>query len=170
MSIFNDCAKMIRPYKLGDHIAISEIFQRAIHEIASEVYTSEQCSAWSEKKPNPDHWRMRCEKKNPFVFVQNNEVVGFLELDPDGHIDCMYVHPKEKRKGIASALIEHAIKSNTSAGNQRIFVEASICAKPVFEKKRFSVVKEKEVRIRDVYLKNYDMELKQLEPGASGNA
>ena len=159
---------MIRSYKPRDHIAISEIFPRAIHEIASDVYTAEQCSAWSEKKPNPDHWRMRCDRKKPFVFTQDDRVVGFLELDSDGHIDCMYVHPEEKRKGIASALIEHAIEANTSVGNQRIFVEASICAKPVFEKKGFSVVKEKEVLIKGVSLKNYDMELKQAEPIASG--
>ena len=159
---------MIRPYRVGDHLAISEIFPRAIHEIASEAYTAEQCSAWSEKKPNPDYWRKRCEKKMPFVFVQNGEVVGFLELDPDGHIDCMYVHPNEKRKGVASTLIEHAINANTSAGNQRIFVEASICAKPVFEKKGFNVIKEKEVLIKGVSLKNYDMELNQAEQVASG--
>ena len=159
---------MICLYRIGDHLAISEIFPRAIHEIASEFYTAEQCSAWSEKKPNPDHWRMRCRKKKPFVFIQNNKVVGFLELDSDGHIDCIYVHPEEKRKGIASALIAHAIEANISAGNQRIFVEASICAKPVFEKIGFSVVKEKEVRIKGVSLKNYDMELRQAEPITSG--
>jgi putative acetyltransferase len=161
---------MIRYYQEGDHVAISEIFQRAIHEIASEVYTHEQCSVWSEKNPDPAHWKQRCKEKSPFVFIQNDKVVGFLELDPDGHIDCLYVHPEAKRKGVASALIDHAMGANTEAGNRRMYVEASICAKTVFEKKGFVVVKEKEVEIGSVKMINYNMELKQLVAYGSGNS
>ena len=155
---------MIRRYNEGDHVAIAEIFPRAIHDIASEHYTKEQCLAWSEEEPNPESWRQRCAKKKPFVFVQENHVVGFLELEEDGHIDCMYVHPEAKRKGIASALIEHAVRTALQKGKKRIFVEASICAKPVFERKGFRVIKEKEVVIRNERLKNYDMELTKTEP------
>ena len=140
----------------------------AIHEIASEVYTPEQCEAWSEKEPNPKHWETRCDKKRPFVFIRNTEVAGFIELDQDGHIDCMYVHPKYKRKGVASELVDHAVNAAFELGLDRVFVEASICAKPVFENKGFRVLEEKEVTIRGVSLTNYNMELKKAEPVASG--
>ena len=89
---------MIRNYKHGDHEEIAKIFPQAIHEIASEYYTEEQCLAWSEKEPNPAHWEKRCAKKKPFVYLIKGTVVGFIELDPDGHIDCLYLHPNEKRK------------------------------------------------------------------------
>jgi len=150
---------MIRIYQRGDHVAISEIFPRAIHETASRVYTREQCEAWSERKPNPDHWRRRCELKRPFVAVEDGQVAGFLELDPDGHIDCMYVHPNHQRKGIASSLVAHAVRTCFEFGLRRVFVEASICARPVFEHKGFKVVEERTVVIRGVGLMNYEMEL-----------
>jgi len=84
---------MIRNYEHGDHEEIAKIFPQAIHQIASEYYTEEQCLAWSEKEPNPLHWEKRCAKKKPFVYLIKGAVVGFIELDPDGHIDCLYVHP-----------------------------------------------------------------------------
>ncbi|WFB37562.1 GNAT family N-acetyltransferase [Kiritimatiellota bacterium B12222] len=158
---------MIRNYQHGDHHAIASIFSKAIHEIACDVYTLEQCNAWSEKKPNPEHWEKRCAKKNPFVFIKDERVVGFLELDSDGHIDCLYVHPQETRKGIASALIDHAVKASMKLGLTRVFVEASICAKPVFEKKGFIVTREQQVSLRGETLINYMMENTKLSPALS---
>ena len=150
---------MIRKYRNGDHLAISTIFPEAIYEIASEVYSEEQINAWTKRKPDPAHWQKRCLKKQPFVYELGGRVVGFLELDPDGHIDCMYVHPSAKRRGIASELIQKAIEVTKEKGLRKVFVEASICAKPVFEKKGFEVVNEQTVEIRGVGLKNFKMEI-----------
>ncbi|WP_269542947.1 GNAT family N-acetyltransferase [Cerasicoccus fimbriatus] len=153
---------MIRPYQPDDYLAIAEIFPRAVHEIACAVYTPEQCHAWSETKPNPDHWRQRCEQKQPFIYERDGEVVGFLELEPDGHIDCCYVHPKAARSGVGTALIQHAVATAFARGLDRLHVEASICAKPVFEKQGFRVLYENNVNIRGVDLINYKMELKKV--------
>ncbi|TWT31510.1 GNAT family N-acetyltransferase [Blastopirellula retiformator] len=157
---------MIRRYQPGDHPAIAEIFTRAIHEVACEVYTPAQCAAWSDKAPNLEHWRKRCERKRPYVYVRNGRVVGFLELDDDGHIDCMYVHPDAGRQGVASALIDVAIEKCIEAGLPRAFVEASLCARPVFEKKGFRVVKRQQVALGEERLINFQMELPvKADPG-----
>lgn len=150
---------MIRSYQPGDHPAIAEIFTRAIHEVACEVYTPAQCAAWSDKAPNLEHWQKRCEQKRPFVFERDGRVVAFLELDDDGHIDCMYVHPDAGRQGIASALIDVAIQECTAAGLSRAFVEASLCARPVFEKKGFQVLEQQQVALGEERLTNFKMEL-----------
>jgi ribosomal protein S18 acetylase RimI-like enzyme len=101
---------MIRVFQHGDHVAIAEIFTASVHQIACEAYTPEQCQAWSDKAPNPEHWRKRCELKRPFVDVtEDGKITGFLELDPDGHIDCAYIHPKFARRGIMTRLVEHAL-------------------------------------------------------------
>jgi ribosomal protein S18 acetylase RimI-like enzyme len=150
---------MIRSFQPGDHAAIAEIFTRAVHEIASEVYSKEQCLAWSDREPNPAHWKRRCELKRPFVFLVDTEIAGFLELDPDGHIDCAYVHPKFQRRGVASALVRHAIDACLASGLERAYVEASLCAKPMFERLGFKVLEATIVNIRGVELANYRMEL-----------
>ncbi|MEM8954841.1 MAG: GNAT family N-acetyltransferase [Verrucomicrobiota bacterium] len=149
---------MIRSYERGDHVAIAEIFSRAIHEIASRDYTAEQCAAWSERAPNPEHWEQRCERKRPFVYVVEDRVVGFCELDSDGHIDCTYVHPDYERRGIASELVSHVLAVAAARELDRVYVEASICARPMFEKLGFATVEEQTVSIRGVGLINFRME------------
>lgn len=158
---------MIRDYQPGDHLAIAEIFCRAIHEVASACYTPAQCAAWSDKAANPGHWEQRCAAKLPFVFETQGEVAGFLELDDDGHIDCMYVHPDHGRKGIASRLIDHAVRRCEENGVGRMYVEASHCARPVFEKKGFRIVKQQTVPLRGEELVNFVME-RYLDASSSG--
>jgi putative acetyltransferase len=149
---------MIRIYQHGDHRSIAEIFTSAIHQIASEVYTPEQCLAWSDREPNYEHWRKRCELKRPFVAIVDSEVAGYLELDPDGHIDCAYVNPKYRRRGVVSRLVEHAVDTCFALNLPRVYVEASICAKPMFEKLGFQTLAENQVVIKGITLLNYRME------------
>lgn len=154
---------MIRIFQHGDHLEIARIFCLAVHEIASEVYTEEQCLAWSAKEANYAHWKARCEMKRPFVAVKDGKIAGFLELDPDGHIDCAYVHPKFRRKGIVSALVKHATGTAFLFGLGRVFVDASICARPMFEKLGFQMTREKVAVRNGVGLTNYEMELLKPE-------
>ena len=157
---------MIRNYQHGDHTAIAEIFTAAVHEIASEHYTPEQCLAWSDREPNPEHWKKRCERKRPFVAIMDSEIAGFLELDPDGHIDCAYIHPKFQRRGIMTWLVEHAVHTCFSSNIQRVYVDASICAKPMFEKIGFKTLRENIVTVKGVALLNYQMERMRETPAS----
>lgn len=150
---------MVRIFRHGDHLEIARLFTASIHEIASECYTEEQCLAWAAKEPNYAHWKNRCEIKRPFIVEKDGKIAGFLELDPDGHIDCAYIHPKFKRKGIMSALVKHAVGASFSFGLDRVFVEASLCARPMFEKLGFSLIRENTVVLNGVELVNYSMEL-----------
>lgn len=159
---------MIRVFQHGDHIAIAEIFTAAIHEIASEVYSEEQCLAWSAREPNYDHWRRRCELKRPFVAVIDSSIAGFLELDPDGHIDCAYINPRYQRRGIMTALVNHAVSTCFALNIGRVYVEASICAKPMFEKAGFRVIRKQMVSRQGVELPNYQMELRASEEDGGG--
>ncbi len=161
------CAEeAIRCFRHGDHFAIAEIFSRAIHEIASKDYTVEQCLAWSSREPNPKHWEVRCALKRPFVAITDSQIAGFLELDSDGHIDCAYVNPDFQRRGVMTRLVAHSIQVCFAMGLPRVYVEASICAKPLFQKLGFDVLCENAVEIGGVSLVNYLMELRN--PKAAG--
>lgn len=155
----------IRIYQHGDHPAIAEIFFRAIHEIACDEYSPEQCHVWSGTQPNPEHWKTRCERKRPFVAVVESQITGFLELDPDGHIDCAYIHPDFKRRGIMTHLVRHAIDTAFSRNLPQVYVEASICIKPLFEREGFEVISDAGVDISGIHLQNYRMELRNPKKG-----
>jgi len=150
---------MIRAYQHGDHVAIATIFCRAVHEIACKDYTPAQCAAWSDTKPNPEHWEKRCERNQPFVSVVDGEIAGFLELDPDGHIDCAYVNPDFQRRGIMTGLVQHAIGVATGTNLPRLYVEACLGARCLFEHLGFAILTEREVAIGEEKLVNYRMEL-----------
>lgn len=150
---------MIRIFQHGDHLAIARIFTAAVQEIAPEAYTREQCDAWAPKEVDYAHWRNRCELKRPFVAMAGEHIAGFLELDPDGHIDCAYINPKFRQKGIMTSLVKHAIAVCFSCNIDKVHVEASICALPMFEKLGFTLIREHLVEIRGEKLINYSMEL-----------
>ena len=150
---------MIRVFQPGDHTAIPEIFTNAVHRIASEVYTSEQCLAWSSLEINHDHWKRRCELRRPFVALTDSEISGFLELDPDGHLDCSYVNPKFKKKGIMTSFLRHAVDTCFASNINRVYVDASLCIRPLLEKVGFKIVRENIVTINGIDLLNFKMAL-----------
>ena len=123
-------------------------------------YSAEQCLAWANCERDPGHWKKRCEFKRPFVDVMDSKITGFLELDSDGHIDCAYVNPDFKRQGVMTRLVRHAVTTAFAMNQLRVYVEASICARPLFEREGFSVLSENLVEIGDVSLLNYRMELR----------
>ena len=150
---------MIRIYQHGDHEAIASIFTRAIHEIATEYYTAEQCLAWSGRRADLDHWKKRCELKRPFVYIIDDQIAGFLELDPDGHIDCAFTNPDYKRRGIMTQLVQHAIQTAFDCDVPKVYVEASYAIKPLFDKLGFETLTDNMVTINGIELVNFKMEL-----------
>jgi len=149
---------VVRIYRHGDHIEIAEVFCRSVHELGSQAYSSAQCEAWSARQPNPSHWKKRCELKRPFVFEKRGQVAAFLELDPDGHIDCAYVHPDFARRGIMTQLVRHAVETAFAMRVPRVYVEASHLIRPLFEKEGFALLGENEVDVNGVLLTNFLME------------
>jgi len=76
----------------------------------------------------------------------------------DGHIDCAYTHPDFQRQGVASKLFDHLVTEAIQNNITRLYVEASLIAKPFFESRGFSFVKENEIERKGVRLMNFTME------------
>lgn len=152
---------MIRYYQ-GDSESIAQLFTAAIHRSGRHHYTPEQLHAWAPLKIDLAYWHHRCELKRPFIYVHNSHTLGFIELDPDGHIDCHYVHPDHQRRGIGQALLRYAENVAHSMRIPRLFVEASKMARGLYERNGFSLLRSNSAVVRDVHLENYIME-KQLK-------
>jgi putative acetyltransferase len=149
---------IIREYKLSDTKAIMNLFYNTIHEINIGDYTQEQVDAWAPKNMDYEVWHKRLQAKVPYIAENDGEIVGFGELESDGHIDCFYCHSKYQRKGIGSKLLKYIENTAKLQEIKRLYTEASITAKPFFENKGFSLVREQQVERRGVWLKNYVME------------
>ena len=59
-------------------------------------------------------------------------IVGFAELEGDGHLDTLYVHHEHQGRGIASALLDRIEAEARRLGMARLYTEASITAQPFF--------------------------------------
>ncbi|MDX2369552.1 MAG: GNAT family N-acetyltransferase [Colwellia sp.] len=138
---------------------IADLFYESVHAIDSSIYSEKQKNVWAPMPIDYVKWENRLENKKPYVAVIKGEIVGFIELESDGHIDCAYVSPKFQRIGVATTLLDHVMFVAKGLGLNQLYVEASIVAKPFFEKSGFLVENENRVIKHNTVLVNYTMRL-----------
>lgn len=148
----------IRNYLPGDADQIVRLFVASVHTTDPAIYSEAQKEAWAPTPPDYSSWQARLTKTQPYVATINKHVVGFVELESDGHIDCFYVHPDHQRKGIAHALFSHLLTDAKERGISCLYVEASKVAEPFFRKNGFVLMSENNVKRRGQVLVNFSME------------
>ena len=149
---------MIKHYN-GQFREIEDIFHASVHETASSYYTSDQLKAWAPIPINYEASRARCEFKRPFLYCDETSILGFIELDTDGHIDRHYVHPKYNRMGVGGALLAHVMQVAKEVGLSRLHVECSYLAKGLYLKNGFNVVSKNIFSIDSVTIENWLMDI-----------
>jgi putative acetyltransferase len=142
---------------------VADLFFMSVHSIDSSIYSEEQKRVWAPSPIDYVSWGKRLESKRPYLLLINEQLAGFIELESDGHIDCAYVSPMFQRKGVATALLKYVLDKAKNLELKLLYVEASIVAKPLFEKIGFVVDKENRIVRKDIVLKNYSMHIK-LKP------
>ena len=98
------------------------------------------------------------QKLIPIVATIDNKIVGFAELESNGHIDCFYCHHEYQGCGVGSALLNEVENSARKNKLNKLFAEVSITARPFFEAKGFTVKKQQAVVFREVEFTNFLME------------
>jgi putative acetyltransferase len=146
----------IRPYRPDDLDAVIRIFLTAIRETAAKDYDRAQIDAWAQA--DRDMWAKRRLSRPTWVAVVGAKPVGFTDLEPDGHLDMMFVHPAHQHTGVATALLERVEAAARAQGLSRLFTEASITARPFFERRGFRLLAAQVVSVRGQALANYRME------------
>lgn len=149
---------MIRAYQDDDLEATAMVFTAAVHEGAADHYDAVQREAWVPRPLDREHWRKRLAPLEKRVAEIDATVVGFLTFERNGHIDHLFVSPERTRQGIASALLRSAEAELASAGVQHFFTEASLVARPFFERHGYVVTQEQTVDRNGVSLRRFAME------------
>lgn len=146
----------VRNYNPRDVEIIMDIFIDAVTNTASKDYSPQQVKAWAQV--DRERWLKRCSNRNVWIAEIDGVAAGFTDLENDGHLDMMFVHSRFNNMGVASVLlltVEHAARK---LNLRKIFTEASLTAKPFFEKRGFIVVTQQQVEIRSEVLSNFKME------------
>ena len=82
-----------------------------------------------------------------YVAIDKTQIVGFADMNKD-----------YQKQGIPSKLVQQLERDSEKIGLKKITTEASITAKPFFEKMGYQLIKEQNKKCASVILKNYLME------------
>lgn len=158
---------IVRDYRGDDAEEICRLFYETVRAVNLGDYSPEQVRAWAPAPPDPEVWHGRMSGRHTLVAEREGEVVGFAELEEDGHLDMLYCRWDFVGRGVG-ALLYAAVEERARALDiVRVFTEASITARPFFERHGFTVSCANSVVRQGVELVNFSME-KALSPSGCG--
>lgn len=149
---------LIREFRISDTEEIMQLFYDTIHRINIRDYSNEQVNAWAPKDMDYEQWSEQLQSKITYVAEEEGKVIGFAELEKTGHIGCFYCHADYQSRGVGTRLLNQIQLTAKNLGIQKLFTEASITARPFFERMGFRVITRQEVERRGMKFINYVME------------
>ena len=148
----------IRQATAADLLAITQLFYDTVTVINQVDYTPEQIAAWRAGASNSEGWETRIQQQYFLVAEEQDTILGFGSLTPDGCIDLLYVHKDYQGRGIAARLLTTLENQARSRGLSLLYAYVSLTARPFFEHHRYRVVRRQTVEVRGAKMDNYQME------------
>src|SRR3954451_2954170 len=138
---------------------LKKLYVGTITTINPKDYDEEQIKVWASTAERTESLLRRINEQ--YFFVAENDdknIIGFASLDKTGYLDLLYVHKDFQRMGVAKQLLQKIINTAIEWNISKLETDASITAKPFFEKNNFKTIRQQTVTINNVDLINYKME------------
>ncbi|WP_424973851.1 GNAT family N-acetyltransferase [Dinoroseobacter sp. S124A] len=149
---------VLRDFRPEDAAAVAQVFFDAVHLGTGAHYTPEQQTAWAGAAPRPPEiWAARLSGQTCKLALQQGAVVGFMSLEPRGRIDLAYVAPQVAGRGVAWRLYQALEAEARRHGLSALHTEASLSARPFFERQGWQVDAAQEVVREGITLRNFRM-------------
>ena len=148
----------MRLFETQDAEQLAQLFHETVREVNARDYSNSQVRAWAPDDIHFRNWVEVCSNRFTYVADDDGVIVGFGELESNGHIDCFYCHRNYQRCGVGRQIYQAIEAKAVELSLPRLFVEVSITAKPFFLRMGFSIVREQEVTCRGETFINYAME------------
>lgn len=159
--------RRIRKYQETDLESIVSLFYDTVHTVNAEDYSTEQLNAWApeeERARKAVMWRNSLQHNITYVAETNGKIIGFCDMAEAGYLNRLYVHKDHQRQGVATVLAYQLEAEARKLGLTDIYTDASLTAKPFFEKRGYQVVRKQSVERRGVSIPNFRMQ-KKLSSG-----
>lgn len=157
----------VRAYEASDAAQLSNLYFRSARVLGARRYSAEQVSAWAPAPADPAvvHGRASDGRTTLVAVDADGVVLGYGDLEGDGHIDHLYCRPEAAGTGVASAILACLELHATERQISRLYVEASELARGLFERHGFEVKRRRDFEVAGVAIHNYAMERLLSEPG-----
>lgn len=146
---------IIRHLKKEDKDELLDLFCTTINTVNLGDYTQEQVSMWGSRTRHEPVWNKSFDNKEVFVCEVDGSLLGFCELQEDGYIDRFFVASESVGKGVGKKLFSALETSAKEQDIKELYANASITAKPFFEKLGFIVQNKQTVYIEEIQYTNY---------------
>ncbi len=149
--------RQIKPVKPDDYKEIQQLFVETVTEICSKDYTPEQIEVWVSSVKNTQRWIDIFTQQYVLVAEIGDKIVGIGTLENGDYLDLLYVHKNFQRRGIANLLYAELENEARKQNKTSLTADVSKTAKPFFESKGFTIIKEQNNLIQGVEIINYKM-------------
>ena len=157
-NVSDACSIEVRCCRGEDAAATLTVFLEAITETEAADYSLGQIAAWARPEQRTvSEWDRAMQARDSYVALLDKQIVGFSDVDPEGHIDMMFVSPRHSRRGVSSALLTHLHGHARAHGIRNLSADVSITARPFFEKHGFTVVTTQHPMTAGVPMTNFRM-------------
>ena len=147
----------LRKYCPEDWKEVVKLFHDTVHSVNSDDYDEAQLNAWAPNDMGLIKLDNRLSGNYSVVAEKSGVIVGFGNANGPGYFDCLYTHKDYQRIGVATLIAEDIEKYFFREGIQIITTDASITAKPFFEKRGYIVQKRQNVECRGQFFTNFKM-------------
>ncbi len=148
---------LIRLFQKQDSDQIAQLFHDTVREVNIRDYSPEQVQAWAPDDLYFTNWIVDCASNFTYVAEEDGNIIGFSQLETNGHIDCFFCHKDYQRCGVGTRLYRAIEAKALELKIERLFVEVSITARAFFKSRGFQVIKEQQVSCRGSKLTNFVM-------------
>lgn len=150
----------IRRYRDDDLTHVVSLFYETVHSVNARDYSEEQLNAWAsmdERESRTEHWAKSLEQNITYVAELDGSIVGFADMTLKGYLDRLFIHKDFQGRRFASALVERLETDAQRLGLSSMETDASITARPFFERQGYQLLQVQSVQRGDVRLTNYKM-------------
>ncbi len=77
---------------------MAELFYQTVHSVNAKDYPEEQLNVWVSRKVDLHEWDSSFLKHKKVIAMDNDEIVGFGDIDETGYLDRLFVHKDYQQK------------------------------------------------------------------------
>lgn len=156
-------AYTIRPYEAADAEKLASLYRRSVLHHGPAAYSPALVRAWA-ATVSADRIADRSGDGRLVVVAVDSakNILGWGDLEADGHIDFLYTAPEAAGRGVGSTVLGVLEQHARAQAMPRLYVEASELARHLFAKRGFALLGRNDLSLDGVAIHNFSMEKRML--------